>query len=91
MKNYIIEWFPERVIGNLNLTVDKKRIKYYFIGIFLLLVSLSISIFNIYTSPVVNTLFIINIIINPIALIFNLFLIVRVKKNKLKNGIPQKW
>lgn len=94
MRKYIIEFFPERTIGNLTLKVDvnaKLSLRFFIFGFLWTIMSFSVSILPIFGIGVFNLGHWFTIPINTTLIIYYLWITFNIKKNDIGNGVPKVW
>jgi hypothetical protein len=90
MKNYIVEWFPEKKIKNYRICFKNNK-RLFFFGLFCALSSFLYGILPLLGVGIISAGMWFNISINLILLIYYRWGLFAIKKNDLGNGVPEKW
>jgi heme exporter protein D len=87
--NYIIEWFPKREFKHFTIQITNKKLAV--ITIILPIIGITFGLLPFFNHGLVTFWVWFGIGLNSLCLIYNLWSIIRVKKNVMKNGVPEKW
>jgi hypothetical protein len=90
MKNYIVEWFPERKIKSHTICFKNSK-GLLFIGLFLTLFSSFIGLLPLFGIGTMGIASWFNILVNVILLVYYRWVLFGFKKNDIGNGVPEKW
>ena len=90
MKNYIIEWFPERKIKNHYICFKNSK-RLFFIGLFVTVISLLIGLLPFFGVGAITIGTWFNISVNVFLMMYYGWLLFTIKKNDIGNGVPEKW
>lgn len=90
MKNYIIEWFPDREFKGVNFCVKRSK-GFYFFGFGWVIISLMIGLLPFFGIGVFSFATLFNILVNIPLLCYYFWLLLKIKKNVMGNGVPIKW
>lgn len=91
MRNYIVEWFPERKIRGNQYICFKNNKKLFFIGFLFTLFSLSLGLLPLFGIGTIGVGSWFNLSVNFILLVYYRWVLFGIKKNDMGNGVPEKW
>jgi hypothetical protein len=90
MKNYIVEWFPERKIKSHTICFKNSK-GLLFIGLLFTLFSITTGLLPLFGIGTMGIASWFNISVNVILLVYYRWVLFGFKKNDIGNGVPEKW
>lgn len=90
MKNYIVEWFPERKIKSHTICFKNSK-GLLFIGLSFTLFSITTGLLPLFGIGTMGIASWFNISVNVILFVYYRWVLFGFKKNDIGNGVPEKW